>query len=334
MLYNDIKDVKNSAGHARLGNGKIDALREDILAVENELIRKYIGQAQYNAIKDSMDNITEGSKEETLLMHVRRYVSAKALWRGSSKINVTISKAGISSDMSDSHKPVREWMLTDVKNQLLNDSCEYLDILLAYMHENKDDLEAWTASKQYAKTRSNLINDLDTFEEYYSLNGSYSTFYNLKATMKHVEDLQISKVVGSAFFIDMKNKIVEGDLDNDFELLLTSYLYRLTVYHTVIRACKTMGVALVNGGVKINEYLQGMENSNVQRQADYKERELLMQELSRNAEDVKCDMYAYLNSAASDTVFPLWKASSLYVNPDAEVVEVEVNKDESGFFSP
>lgn len=333
MLYTDIRDVKDSAGHIQM-NGRIDLLRDDIIAVENDLIQKYIGQALYDQVHSSKENVVVGTAEYNLLMHLRRYISHKALYRGASKVNVQYTKAGISSEMSDTSKPVREWMLNDVKLQLLNDACEFLDILLKYLQDNSDSLSAWTSSAQYKKNKLYVINDLGTFEKYYNLNQSYSTFYNLEGTISFVDDVIIRKLLGDAYYTALKAEIANANVSADNQVVLDRYLYRITAYSTVIRAAQTMGVLLLNGGIKVNEYTSTVESGKITRNAEYKEREVLIKRLDTDCLHLGDDLRLYLNTNASESKYAEWFSSDLY---EAPVVEEDVEEEEEdttlGFFS-
>jgi len=331
MLYTTDNDIKESAGHASLGTGAIKTLREDIEAIELDLVNTYLGQAEYDKLEAALPSLEDGSKYHKLLKHVRRYVTAKSLWRGSSKINVQIDNSGISSSMSDTSKPVREWMLTDVKAQLLNDACEYLDMLLSFLENNKEVYTDWAGSTQYKWNKELLINSLATFEKYYSLNGSHTTYRNLRATMMYVDDVQMQTLLGTAFYASIKNEISTA-VSAETNVILNNFIYRIASFYTIGRALKTMTVSLVNGGVKITEYLAQMESGHNARQAEYKERELLGKQLEEDACMLISDMRKYLNANASDTVYALWKDSDHYEDPNVAVEKIQVNLKSSGFF--
>jgi hypothetical protein len=338
MLYTSINEIKNTAGFVSFGTKttSIDLLREDILAAENELSSKYLGATTFDALQTAYDaGIIASSFEDKLLAHVQRYVSHKALYSASSKINVQVTKQGIQSHMTDTEKPVREWMLTDLKNQLLNDACYHLDALLSFMEANKAEafLADWRVSSFYLENKNLIINSLDTFELYYFLNRSYTTFLNLKSVQWFVATIMVKKCLGADFYNAITAEIKAAAVSSDTQTLLDEYIYPITAFYTVARALKVSTVSLENGGIKINEYISNLDSRANQRQADIKERELLAKQLSDDACALIEEMKVFLNANASETMYADWFNSSQYEDPNVEVEENKRNREDSGFFA-
>lgn len=337
MLYKSIEDVKSSAGFVSISekSGSLDIIKQDLEIAESEITRKYIGQALYDRLNTALqEGLTAGSDEETLIEYVRRYVTHKALRSGAAKININYSKSGIQSHMNDTQKPAREWMLTQLRDQLLEDACNHLDTLLYFLQTNTADYPEWTAADQYKSNKSHLINDLVTFQKFYYLNDSYSTLYAMSAVMGYVEDVQLRRMLGSDFYSAIMAEIAAASVTSSTQALLDRYLYRICVFYTLIRTLQTMTVSFENNGIKINEYITNFESSHNKRQADIKERELLIKQLDKDVCDAIREMNTYLNANATEDIYPLWYTSSQYVDPNVEEEPVIVNRTDSGFYMP
>lgn len=337
MLYKDINDVKDSAGFATLGskNAKLDLIREDLIAAENELVRKYLGKTEYSNLQTAFDaGLEAGSKYHNLLPYVRRYVTHKALRTAAAKLNVKYTGSGLQTHNSNDSKPAREWMLTQLKNQILESACAHLDALLAFLEENKGVYTDWAASDQYKSNKGHIINSIDVFQKHYYINDSYSTLYALNTAQEYVEDVQIRRMIGSDFYDTIKGEIETNSISSSTKTLLEKHLYRICAFYTVIRSLQTMSVSIENNGIKINEYIANMELTSNQRAADIKEREILIKRLETDCCDLVDQMIAYLNETATDVIFPDWYGSSKYVDPNVESDPVERNNLDSGFYMP
>ena len=164
MLLRTLQELKKATGFASLSS--ISKLSQDIRIAEQELIDEHLGQAFYDELNSAIDNGLEADSEEAKAIDfAHRFIAHKALYTVSSKINVRIENTGISSTSHDQSVPVREWMLNDMKDQVLKDACKHLDLLLLFLETNKGNYPTWTSSSQYGRNREFFINSLSKLLE-------------------------------------------------------------------------------------------------------------------------------------------------------------------------
>lgn len=339
MLYKTLDDVKSSAGFVAISNssGSIDILREDLIAAEQEVRRKYLGAATFDLLElqYNSDAIVADTNMDKLLKHTRRYVSHIALQTGAPKLNVNFSKSGITSPKSQTSVPAREWMLQQLKLQLLNSACDHLDNLLRFLEENRAEFLTWDADNSVNTIqRRFFVQSLDEFEKYYALGGSHSTFKALWPIIDHLQERELRGILTDVFYENLITELKTDSVSGENNTLLTKFVKRWLVYKTVYRACELLPVRLTHNGLKTNQFIASYEANSQESKATLKEKEQLQVQMLKDCDELKEDLITYLNQNASAILYSDWFASDKYDDPsDDEDEDNDVNSELSGFYT-
>lgn len=332
MIIKTQDELKEAVGFPSL-TGSITSIKPDLLLAEEKL-KNFVSAAQFDLLQSQLDNaaIVPGSDQDVLLSKCRAVVGFLALHNFASKNNVSYEKSGIHSSKTGNTVPVREWMLNDMKGQVLEDAYTCIDYLLAFLESKKDIFTVWAASSSFTINKSFIVNSLDKFQEHYSLTDSRYTFMLLRPAMRFVEDIHISEAIGMDYFHELKTKIKDGDVTSDDQLIIDSYLTPAVVYHTVARACDTMNLKLSGNGIKNMEYMSTGEQSKSEKAGSAQQIFNLKQTMRDNASLLLSKAVEYLNSKASDILYTTYFNSSAYTSSTAEESGI-VNTSDSGFFA-
>jgi hypothetical protein len=300
----------------------MEGLQSDLDLKEQKVLKRWLGADLLAELKayvpgSSAENDT---KYADLLKAARRTLGNYALYAYASKNNVQFNSAGLQSAKSQTQVPVREWMLTDIKKQILLDACESLDLMIALAVEK---IEAYKDSPQLKAYQNDFVPSLELFELHFGLNGSYYTWIEMNRIMRQIEFTVLTHALGSEMLEELKGKLaaIDGEANAKYKTLLTQYVRPVLVFATVWRALDVLTLKITAEGAYTSEYMSTFEQHHVERKGSLDERERLKLKLGDDVQKYIERMTAYLNKEATSEVFAAWFGSEMYVAPETETTD-------------
>lgn len=199
---------------------------------ENQIVR-LLGKALYNTLHEyyNDDEATPDAALDALLPHVQRPLANFAIHYGLSALNVSINPTGIGVINTQNIAPASKDRTDALKKDLMDAAQDAMESLLEFLEENIDDYDDWTTSEAFAFQYDVLITSARKFDEIYRIERSRLKFLEWKPRMKDVEFLEIAPVVSQDFIDELKEQIMDCDLTEENEKILT-YLQKALAYIT------------------------------------------------------------------------------------------------------
>lgn len=166
-----------------------------LVRAEREL-KKVIGTPLFEKFLDP----TKNSKEEN---EARNYICGFIATRGISlslnTLNVKVGNIGVRRQNTSNSDKAEWYESKDLNRDLIRMSNEELNDLLVLLDSSPDKFPLWSESPYREKYADLIIQTLEEFEEYFSLNGSYTTFQAIKPFLKDAQILKIQSIMKECF---------------------------------------------------------------------------------------------------------------------------------------
>lgn len=186
-----------------------------LIAAERELKVKF-GPSFFNELTSLDINYPE---QLEILNSIKEYIANKALLRGINGLNLDISNAGVNTTKPTNQENAPWYKIKDYARDLMRNSTEALDYAITLI-ELSEDFESWENSDLKQNLADCKIKNLSQFEQYFSLNKSYSTFFDLVPFIKEAQLKYIDPLLGECL-----NSELSQDLNKD----IIAALVNLTV---------------------------------------------------------------------------------------------------------
>ena len=162
---------------------------------EREL-KKIIGTELFEKLQDP-ENLTAEEKEARNF--VCEFISSKGISLSLNTLNVKVGSVGVRRQNTSTSEKAEWYEIKDLNRDLLTMSLESLNDLLVLFDSNSDQFPLWEKSPYRQRHKDLIIQRLDEFEEYFSLNGSYTTFQALKPFLKDAQIKYIQSSLNECF---------------------------------------------------------------------------------------------------------------------------------------
>lgn len=316
MLFKTTEELKERISGLDV-NFEFDSIKSDIKWAERKYIKPVLGD-EYEAFEtDYQDNILAGmvQKYQNLLPYVQdalaNFAYAKYMIIG----QVNVSDSGIHINTSETKKTAFQWQIEDLKNNyFLRSAFEQLDWLLEFLEGAKATYTDWAGSDAYTINKKFFINSIDQFEAYYDLKNSRQTLRSLYPVMRNVEQFNIREHIGGALFSTLKAGILNNNLSEDNETLVSEYIRPAVAFLSIEMLAKNPGM-VTDKGVIIQEII---ESSGMSKPAGKLQRQQTKELAETMGQAWLKKLTTYLNENASESVFADYFNSSLYVSPTSE----------------
>ncbi len=268
---------------------------------EQELKKKYIGDALWANLIKSYDGTFQDANPEIVTLHTKalwycqRVVSNFSLLDYIPEGQLDISANGIRITTSENKKNAFPWQIKNLEDKYRTTAERNLELLLQLFNENLLLFVDWTSSPAYVANKGNLINSAREFNTYININNSHLKFLRILPVMSYVEDFYMRSVLGDAFYEELLERIKDGE---DMDALPADPTA------AVIAAEYDNVFALVKGAIT---HFTGFEASNeIGCDKDLCE---------KKAAHYMQRLIEYLNNIASATLFNNYFTSSKYTAP-------------------
>jgi hypothetical protein len=217
---------------------------------EGKYIIPIIGRTLYDTLVAAYDAESLDADETTLVKKLRLVIAAYAFKDELGLTNVTITDSGPKKLASGSTERVFGWEYADLKNALITAATDGVDVLLAYLFDNKDLFPEWIGSEEYSKINSLLIKTgTDFHDNGFSLFQPSRTFYAMRGIMTDVQRLFIEEAIGKDLLAYLRDLAIDDQEDEEKEII--GYLKKAIAFFTIIAACKKYAVSFTDSGFTI-----------------------------------------------------------------------------------
>ncbi|QHL87411.1 hypothetical protein GU926_08170 [Nibribacter ruber] len=300
---------------------ELEPVMGDILLVEDEHLRKYLGNAFYELLLEKYEAQTLTDKQKVLLGYLQGAIANLAMEGYMALNQVDITNLGIHIHSDQSVKTAFQWQTNELRRSLLKKGYSALEKSLQYLIANVEEADfiEWKNSGILSQFRRNFINAAAEFSEHYSIRNSWLTFLGLQPVIRKVERMGIIPQIGEELADEISTQIKAGTVSEDNKRLLEYYIQPALAHLTVAKALVEQGFELTPDGIEIT-YARIDEGNAKEADADNAK---LLESKIREAEvdglHFLHKMRQYLDRNASETKYAAYFTSDRYSAPVEKV---------------
>lgn len=323
----------------------IESLAPDLRLVESQRLRPLLGPALFNELNALSDDALEAlllpsgaaDVRGPLLQLVQRAVANLAALEYLALNQVQISDSGVHIFSDGARKTAFQWQINDLKAGFRRKGFNALEEVLEYLDAHLDDpaLAAWATSEAATASHRQLLATARAFSEHYDINSSRLTYLALLPTLRKVERFQIEPVLGTAYYLELREQLMDRDLTAENRELLDLFV-RPALAHLVIAKALNgdVGLGLSGDAIELNIYRPDDSNN---KEADAGIGQLLTMKAAQALGDghvFLTRLRQHLNAQASPTRYATYFASGAYAAPGAPrpVISNAATSPTYGFF--
>ncbi len=324
-----INDIATARKYVRINFNVNEATLADITAAEWRFLVPILGQDLYETL---LAEVTEdGSDYADLIEKCRRVVGPLAYWMDIGFLQTQITDSGIKTQSNDNMQAAHRWEFDELREALADKGCMAIEQLLQHLFQNKTYYD-WTVPDNY----DIIFQDAQDFAKYFPLKDQpFRIFESLRVLIRQAEDQFIRPLIGDTFFEYLRD-LLKNNNDNDDTIEDTgddapalsaqnakaiSLIKKAVANLTIKMAIETLPVKIGSNGFTVilgraeDRSFEGEQN------ADAGSMLLLYNSVDATGNNYLQQLFSYVNSIASDTVFPIFFSSSYYVLPIAPVLD-------------
>ena len=264
-----------------------------------------------------------------------------ALVDATDSLMVQVGNGGITTQSDSNRKAAFQWQIAELKRSAARRGFAALDQLLALLESKIDDgnFAEWAASDAAKSAAELFVNTAAEFSREVNIRGSRATFQALIPLIRKVERFTLRPLLGTAFFDELKELIVDRELAQPEHAaertLITEYIRPALTHLVKAQALREHTVTLSGDTVELTPWLATPDGT---RQAATSASANIADQLEARAQQAERDGRAYLaaligqlNSSASESVFATYYASDRYPTPGTTDIgnTAQINTDAS-----
>ena len=144
-----------------------------------------------------------------------------AVWIGGSELSVRIGDSGMTVENTDKLVAASDKKIESVTESVERRGFQYLDMVLEYLEENKDQFPEWTESRYFTLRAGNYIRSVVQFQELGKVDIDYSrlTFEKLRPLMSNIEERFITNWVGEELDATLRSVLDSEQTDAQKRLI-------------------------------------------------------------------------------------------------------------------
>jgi hypothetical protein len=300
-------------------NSSFAAFAPDVKLVESERLKPLIGPALYNELSalsnDALAALSGpmGELRDELLCAAANLAMVEYL----PLQQVQISPTGVHIVTTGDKKTAFQWQINQLLAAFRRKGFNALERALAVLDENIDEpaFAAWATSAAGTASHKFFLNTAAQFSEHYGINGSRLTYLALLPTLRKMERFALEPVLGSAYYLELKEQILDRDVSADNQLVLEQYIRPALAHLVVAKAVPELGMGLNGDAIELNVYRPDDTNG---KEADASIDSLLglkVQQADADGQVYLTRLRQYLNGTASPTRYASYFTSTAYQDP-------------------
>lgn len=316
-----LKDIDKDRVVQTIGLASVSNTRSIEVQIQ-PMLRKYIkpliGQAIIDYLDEEFDDIIldDTSLDFQLLSLFEQSLYYFVANKMSDRSAVQHTTAGITTQKTENSVPASNQLIHNLKKNYLESAYDALEDLLSLLNANAEIFEEYGTSQEYQFNKSFFISDAKTFSDNYQIIKRNQTYLHLRPAMKDVEELIIEAAIGTPYFSELKEKILNDELTEPDESALR-LIRKIVAFYTIHDACMQDWVAYTPDGVVFKEWVGSVTDGSVKiTVAQAEQISLKISHAKQSAEHHLNRLIELLNSKPDDyETYTAWKAE---VSPPEE----------------
>jgi hypothetical protein len=311
----------------------IDSVAPYLAASERRFIMPILGSSVYNTLLANYQAgyNTMSADDKALWQEVNLANAAMAWLLYAPQANVRMTEAGIITTSTTETTQATKWMFNELILSLKEQAYAAIDTLCQYLELGitADWYIPWASSSAFANYFSLFVNQVGILSQYAWINNSRWIFSMLQPHLQRAEQTYAAQWIGVPFFNDLKAKYQAGTLTTleqqavaQIQNICSLYAYSMAIQDPNFRQ-ETITV--------LGSRMDGI-NATGSNRADVDNRTAfgrVAEQYANQANNFCEQLQEFLNANASDTIFPLYFASTIYIDPTTPYIPPAYNNDMS-----
>jgi hypothetical protein len=323
-LVTTIEQVRAVIGSAIRKENTFEILHPYVEKAEEELIKDLIGQAQLTALYGTLTGSAQ--KLQTL-------VRSAIVWNGYLDAwyqgFYQFTGSGVNKQTVKDTDSLFRYQEDNIQKDIVRKADEATERLMLFLEANSSSFPLYKDSDQFAENFAYLISTPTVLQRALpEVSKSYRMYQVLRRYMDRVENVTVRSVAGDDLYEDIKQKVASGStLDTNYKKLLTlSQDYAAPA--TLLDAMPWISVQFSPSGIRILKVFNNLQDENPLNDIQTAG---LMGLLKTRIDEAKTSLRVFLNSVASESLFPDYFNSELYRAPGSKIWTTPDNENKKHF---
>jgi len=331
LLYRNSEEFSKFNGISV--NMNFDTLKPYIELSQQQFLIPIISLGEFDIISQSLNGsdypdppLGLSSRQLELLELSQRALSFYTMYKMLPYLNSHVSDKGVQqiSSKEGTSNPINQWRYQDRLEANLRDADSCAEEILKHLESNQGSFPSWVASASFTKRKDLFLANADVFDQYIKINASRSTYLSLRSVIEISEQKYILPALGTAYFNDLKTKII-GNTLNSNDSKVVAHLRRALAYCTMVEALPQMSIEL-SPFISVRSSNDGITQKNALTGDAYKN---AINHYRSNAETFLATFKQYMIDNRS--AYPLYLNSTADLGAQPRVTTFPNSKN-SGFF--
>lgn len=234
----------------------LQSVMEDVQ--QEYLAEAVLGSAQLDDLIDALESQELDDAQEKVLHLCRRVVAPLTCYHYTGLANVAMGDSGlVTTGSSDKYVPASEWRTRDFERTQLRQGYRALDVLIAHLLANPEDLDGWDETPQAARLRSGWIRGTATFNGLVHIGNSGWLYSRMAPTRARIEQEVVSATICSADYEQDLRQRWLADQINVTERELVRHIQRAVAHLTMADSIVELSLRMDQQGVWTFSSLMG-----------------------------------------------------------------------------
>lgn len=314
LLISNIEEMK--ACYSRLNiNSSFESFASFIEDAQVRYLTPLLGQSSVDFLTNwysSYDPTNIQPEEEyliPLLSKVQKVLTYYAILDSAPTMVVDMGDNGLTEKTNNDTTPTRLFVLEKLVDYLSDTADAAAEDLLLFLEINSGTYEFWDVSPERQEARTLYINSGWMVSQYIKLAEPRRFFLNMVQSIKRVEELMITEIIGSDLNAELKSQMATDSLTSENDILI-SRIRPVVLYNAFIDTISDMAVAVGNNGLRV---LNNNEKISARGDSSALQTQGIMTKYRSNAATYEGLLRKFLNDNFAD--YPLFPVPVLDTDP-------------------
>jgi len=185
-------------------------------------IKPYLGSDQLTELDEYYNDseVEEDPLLDNLLTHVQRALAKFTFLMAAPNLDLNVSEGGFTVRSTQNQAPASRERVDRFMQSLERQAWDNIEMLLAFLEENKGDYPLWVESDAYTMAMRNFINSAGEFDSLVPIDRSRLAFMQLRPIMDNIELTEIEPNISIELCTAIKEQMLSGELSEANEKIL------------------------------------------------------------------------------------------------------------------
>ena len=295
-------------------NTDLEVLDRHLIDSENNFVKPVLGEGLFEAVKAGLEEATVLAKWTELLPYLQTPVAHNGYYRFFKFPGGQINHRGYHRDRSDHSEHAPKWEKDQLRETLICQADFALDLLIAFLEENKSTYPEWEASDYFKKNVGLIVPTASIFNQFVNISCSGRVFHSL-FQFRIWAERSLVRLICKPMMERIQTEL-KSELGPSAEVLeLIDYLRPVVVYDTMMRGIKKMNFTYTDNGIYSFTYNDG---TLVKKSISMSEAKELAIEWERDYTDSRDEVISFLKQHIDD--YPEYAESPCYLTEPKNLV--------------